>query len=99
MIPIRNPIDLSHDLQMRHPIAFGSFGFPKTQVLVPALEQVDLTFLSEFFDGYVLVVYRDHQRPPILGGIKQCNCMVIFRDFPEKSCIVWFGNVMTPGLR
>ena len=32
----------------------------------------------------------------IFGGIKQCKCMVILRDFPFYWCIVWLGEIMTP---
>ena len=33
---------------------------------------------------------------PIVHGIKQCKSMVILRDFPCSSFIVWVGIIMTP---
>ena len=27
---------------------------------------------------------------------QQCKCMVILKDFPYDSTLVWVGNVMTP---
>ena len=33
---------------------------------------------------------------PILGGMKQCKCMVILRDVPLIVHEVWVGNIMTP---
>ena len=33
---------------------------------------------------------------PILGGMKQCKCMVILRDFPLIVHEAWIGNIMTP---
>lgn len=32
---------------------------------------------------------------PIFWGIKQCNSMVVLRDFPLWYCIVWVGNLIT----
>ena len=38
---------------------------------------------------------------PIFGGIKQCKCMAIFRDFPWNSSLFgvvsYFDLIMTPG--
>ena len=36
-----------------------------------------------------LVVSTGVLKLPILGGIKQCKCMVIFRDFPYNSALFW----------
>ena len=33
---------------------------------------------------------------PLLGGIKQCKCIEILRDFPCNNALFWVGNIMTP---
>ena len=39
---------------------------------------------------------RDHSVIYPFGGIKQWKCMVIFRDFSKKMCILWVGNSSWP---
>ena len=41
-----------------------------------------------------MLVFRGIIKLPI-GKIKQCKCMVNLKDFPEKQCIAWIGNIMT----
>ena len=42
-------------------------------------------------------LYQESLNVANFGVIKQCEYMVVLREFPEKKkCIAWVGKIMTP---
>ena len=53
--------------------------------------------LRQSFEQQKIWTYSGVIKLPILGGIKQYTS-IHFQGFPLSQCIVWVGNIMTPGI-
>ena len=52
------------------------------------------SLLNIIYTYLYIYIYQGSCKLPIVHGIKQCKCMVILRDFPCSSFIVWVGVTM-----